>query len=168
MPVTTFQADVEVSTSSHTGDTVSRAELALRFQPESARSGKDYTDAVFLKIMLKDSAAGLLAQSYCFECTSSDCSTTSNVGKQTAGTWVVNGNSASGVSIAQEAYYNALISWDPTAKIVTFTLARGTSTIASGTIDLQQGDSTSPACRTCSALIDEATRCNAVSQPTGS
>ncbi len=137
--VTTLQTDVDVSASGYTGDSVSRAEVAFRFQPESARNS-DYTDAVFLKIMLKNSTAGLLAECSCFECTTPDCSTTLDVGKQTAGGWGTNSGSVSGVTITQVTYYTAFISWDPTSKIVTYTLSNGGRTVTTATVDLQQGD----------------------------
>ena len=130
--VTTFQTDVAVAASSYTGDTISRAVVGLRFQPVANRS--DDTNAIYLKITLENTAAGLLAKRYFFECTDPvDCSTSTTVGQQTGGAWA-NG----GVDVTLGAVYTASISWDPTAKIVTYTLSSSGSTVATATVDLMQ------------------------------
>lgn len=141
--VTSFQADLAVQSSSHKGDAVGRAVVGLRFQPVPARGANDYTDAVLLKIQLEDSAGGLVAKRYFFECTNASCSTDSSVGRQTAGSWGLGGSP--GVPITRGTIYAASIGWDATTRIVTFTLSTGGSTIATATVDLQQGVTGSPA-----------------------
>jgi hypothetical protein len=139
-PVTSFQADVAVDSLVCTGDTLCRAVLGLRFQPVAARAGNDYTDSLYLRILLENGSTGLVARRQFFECTSADCSTDTSVGVQTAGAW-----DRAGVPIQTGTVYTARMTWDATTRVVTYALSIAGTPVAAATVDLTQGVAGSPA-----------------------
>jgi hypothetical protein len=139
-PVTHLQADVAVDSLVCTGDTTCRAVLALRFQPVAARAGNDFTDTLFLKVVLQNGSTGLVAKRQFFECTRADCLTDTSVGVQTAGNW-----DSAGVPIQAGTVYTARMAWDATTQVVTYALSSAGTTVATATVDLTQGAAGSPA-----------------------
>ena len=137
---TTFQADLTVISTSSTGDSDESAQIALRFQPAGDRA-TGYANAIYLRIEVLTVPGGLLARRFFYECLETTaCSTTSSVGLMTGGNW-----NSSGVVVQQGTVYQAAISWLPATDVVTFTLSSGGNMLASANVDLQQGNTGSPA-----------------------
>jgi len=123
--------------SSLIGDAVGRAGIDLLFQPLADRvaSPDNRTNALFVRVALQASAAGLVALRQAFECTNPDCTATHNLGTVVSGgaAWPAAGLG----SIAADTPYTLSIAFDTAQSRFTFSLQGGAHTTpVATTLDL--------------------------------
>ncbi|HEY7726396.1 MAG TPA: carboxypeptidase-like regulatory domain-containing protein [Anaeromyxobacteraceae bacterium] len=130
-------AVVRLASTSWTGDAVARAGIDLVFQPPEKRvaSPDNLANALFVRVALQDSSAGLVAVRQVFACTAPDCTSTQAVGTVVAGGAAWPGTGLG--SIALDTPYAVSISFDTAASRFTFSIQGGSHVAAvTATVDL--------------------------------
>jgi hypothetical protein len=120
--VTTFKADLTVTSASASGDAVARAAISLVFQPLANRVRRplDLENALVVRVGLQRTAAGLVAVRSVFECLPGlpDCQVSQSVGTPGFGV-----NWPAGLTAYTGTRYTVGISVDPANKRFVLTLS---------------------------------------------
>jgi len=135
--LTSVRSVAQITTSSVKGDAVVRTGIDLWFQPVADRvaSPDNLTRALFVRVALQESAAGLVALRQVFACTVPDCTSSQGVGTVTSGGTAWPGSGLTG--IARSTPYTLSITFDTALSRFTFSLRGGSYTTAvTATIDL--------------------------------
>jgi len=117
--VTTFRTQIQIATTTLTGDVTDRSGIELLFQPAANRIGNDLTNALLVRIILSSEGGGLALRQI-FECTAPDCSSFAGVGTVVHGDWP-----REGLPIATDTRYRITISIDTAAKVFRFWISGG-------------------------------------------
>lgn len=118
--VTTFQADVSLTSAVATGDSLPFAGIELMFQPSANRLQHPYglTNALLARVGLQKTGSSVVAQRTVFEFLpeTTDCSALQGIGTALSSNWGLNAPASAGTR------YTISITVDPARKVFTFKL----------------------------------------------